>query len=73
LTYAAPLLATIEYIDGTTYSQKVEQIGSIPIMLGCSKCVLVGKTHEELAAMKECPYDPRGYFIVKGYEKVILI
>jgi DNA-directed RNA polymerase III subunit RPC2 len=29
--------------------------------------------HEQLARAKECPYDPRGYFIVKGVEKVILI
>lgn len=30
--------------------------------------------HQELASVaKECPYDPRGYFIVKGVEKVILI
>ena len=26
-----------------------------------------------LAAFKECPYDPKGYFIIKGVEKVILI
>jgi DNA-directed RNA polymerase III subunit RPC2 len=23
--------------------------------------------------VKECPYDPRGYFIIKGVEKVHLI
>lgn len=45
----------------------------IPIMLGSSNCHLTGKTHKELAVMQECPYDPKGYFIVKGTEKVILI
>lgn len=35
-----------------------------------SKCVLTGKSESELADMKECPYDPGGYFVVKGVEKV---
>jgi DNA-directed RNA polymerase III subunit RPC2 len=34
---------------------------------------LAGKSHEDLAKIKECPYDPRGYFIVKGVEKALLI
>ncbi len=42
-------------------------------MLGCSKCHLVGQSEKELAYLKECPYDPRGYFIVNGTEKVLLI
>ena len=42
-------------------------------MLRSSKCLLNGKTERELAAMKECPQDPGGYFIVKGVEKAILI
>lgn len=42
-------------------------------MLRSSKCLLRGKSERELAQMKECPYDPGGYFIVKGVEKVILI
>jgi DNA-directed RNA polymerase III subunit RPC2 len=42
-------------------------------MLKSEKCVLTGKTDSELAAMKECMYDPGGYFVVKGTEKVILM
>lgn len=38
-----------------------------------SKCVLRDKDETELAALKECPYDPGGYFIIKGVEKVILM
>ena len=30
-------------------------------------------TDEKLADIQECPYDPRGYFIIKGVEKVLLI
>ena len=42
-------------------------------MLGSSRCHLLGKTEKDLAIMKECPYDPKGYFIIKGVEKVIII
>ena len=42
-------------------------------MLGSSHCHLVGKSIKDLAENNECPYDPKGYFIVKGVEKVILI
>jgi DNA-directed RNA polymerase III subunit RPC2 len=45
----------------------------MPMMLGASNCWLSNKTEEELSRIKECPYDPRGYFIVKGVEKVIVI
>ena len=31
------------------------------------------QTEEELAKVQECPYDPGGYFIVRGSEKVVLI
>ncbi len=48
-------------------------IGKMPIMLGSSNCWLRNKTLDELAQIKECPYDPRGYFITKGEEKVVLI
>lgn len=37
------------------------------------RCVLTGKSEEELAWVGECPLDPGGYFVVKGTEKVILI
>jgi len=49
------------------------QIGRIPIMLRSSKCILTGKTDEQQTELKECMYDPGGYFIVKGVEKVILM
>lgn len=42
----------------------------MPIMLRSSNCVLSNKSHGELAKLNECPYDPGGYFIVKGTEKV---
>ena len=74
LTYSAPITVDVEYTKGDRIIMKPNiLIGRMPIMLGSSNCWLHGKTHEELAAIKECPYDPRGYFIIKGVEKVVLI
>ena len=75
LTYSAPILVDISYtIDGNTEIIKNNiEIGKLPIMLGSNNCILKDKNSEELSAMKECPYDPRGYFIINGVEKVILI
>uniref|UniRef100_A0A1I8GRJ3 DNA-directed RNA polymerase subunit beta n=1 Tax=Macrostomum lignano TaxID=282301 RepID=A0A1I8GRJ3_9PLAT len=74
LTYAAPLLVDIAYIRG---DQRVNMdrvpIGSIPIMLRSSNCLLTGKTPNELTRLRECPLDPGGYFIIRGTEKVILL
>jgi DNA-directed RNA polymerase III subunit RPC2 len=49
------------------------QIGRIPIMLRSEKCVLNGMSDEDQCKVKECKYDPGGYFVVKGVEKVILM
>jgi DNA-directed RNA polymerase III subunit RPC2 len=74
LTYSAPICVDIEYTrDGRVIHKPNVQIGKMPIMLGSSNCVLTGKNKEQLAKLNECPYDPRGYFIIKGVEKVILI
>ena len=74
LTYSAPILVDIEYSSGgQIISQRDVEIGMMPVMLGSSHCVLTGKSFRDLAHVKECPYDPLGYFVVKGTEKVILI
>jgi DNA-directed RNA polymerase III subunit RPC2 len=78
LTYSAPILVDVEQysgIHGGNTVQKIKKvpIGSMPIMLGSSNCWLSGKSHEELAKIHECPYDPKGYFIIRGSEKVVLI
>ena len=74
MSYSAAITVDVEYTKGNM--RRVErdiEIGRMPIMLGSSSCWLDGMSHEELARKNECPYDPRGYFIVKGVEKVILI
>lgn len=60
-------------IDGVIERKTDVNIGRMPIMLGSSHCWLQGKTDSELSMLKECPYDPRGYFIINGSEKVLLI
>jgi DNA-directed RNA polymerase III subunit RPC2 len=73
-TYSAPIYVNVRYTRGRQIVVKKKlMIGRMPIMLRSQKCVLYGKSERELAAMKECPHDPGGYFIVKGVEKVILI
>jgi DNA-directed RNA polymerase III subunit RPC2 len=72
-TYSAPIFVDIRhYYDKKVVSDSVE-IGRIPIMLRSDRCVLTGKLEAELEKLKECMYDPGGYFIVKGVEKVILM
>ena len=74
LTYSAPIFVDIKYTLGNQImSKRGLRIGQIPIMLHSSKCVLRGKSPAELAKMQECLYDPGGYFIVRGAEKVLLM
>ena len=74
LTYGAPIIVDISYTRERTIMKKTGvRIGQMPIMLGSSNCHLNQKNDQELAKIGECPYDPRGYFIIRGVEKVILI
>lgn len=77
-TYMGDIKVDIEYLrrEGTTKTVAVEKditIGKMPIMLRSRKCNLFGRSPEELVAMRECPLDPGGYFVVKGTERVCLV
>jgi hypothetical protein len=73
-TYSAPIYVNVRFTRGRQIVVKRNVvIGRMPIMLRSQKCMLRDQTEDQLAAMKECPYDPGGYFIIKGVEKVILI
>jgi DNA-directed RNA polymerase III subunit RPC2 len=73
-TYSAPIYVNVRYTRGRQIVVKRQvMIGRMPIMLRSKKCMLTNKTERQLAAMKECPHDPGGYFVCKGVEKVILI
>eukprot|EP00668_Euglena_longa_P033150 GGOE01042677.1.p1 GENE.GGOE01042677.1~~GGOE01042677.1.p1 ORF type:complete len:1135 (-),score=406.12 GGOE01042677.1:113-3463(-) len=78
LTYAGAIKVDVEFTklgkDGNQRFTKTGQtIGKLPMMLKCNKCHLYNKNFEELAKLRECPYDPGGYFIVKGVEKAFLM
>lgn len=74
ISYCAPITVSIEYTRGqqrVVHNELV--IGRMPIMLRSRNCVLYNKNFAELIKVKECPYDPGGYFVINGSEKVILI
>ena len=73
ITYAAPLFLKVEtQIDGKKESFDVE-IAKMPIMLKSNNCILFGKNKDELIEVGEDPYEPGGYFIVNGTEKVVVM
>ena len=75
ITYAAPLyLHVTVYVDGEERRRERVFIGMLPIMVRSSKCVLSRvNSEEELVKLGEDPYDPGGYFIVNGSERVIVM
>jgi DNA-directed RNA polymerase III subunit RPC2 len=73
-TYSAPIYVNVRYTRGHQIVVKRNVIvGRMPIMLRSKNCVLRDKTEDEQVSLKECCFDPGGYFIIKGVEKVILI
>ena len=49
-------------------------LGLIPVMVGSDYCNLIRRKIDERAkyALRECPYDEGGYFIIKGTSKVLI-
>lgn len=73
LTYSAPVFVDVRYTRGdTVVDRKKLHVGRIPIMLRSALCTLTGKRPAQLIALSECPYDPGGYFVIKGTERVVL-
>ncbi len=73
LTYSAPI--TLELIverDGIREEPVKAEIGMLPIMVRSERCWLHGMSEEEMVEMGEDPYDPGGYFIINGTERVIV-
>ena len=58
----------------TEYSKTLNNIyiGRIPIMLGSDYCNLKKTHHDAVVNKQECKYDPMGYFIISGNEKVLI-
>lgn len=68
------------YYQGEDFSQKKEKIqvlknikiGSLPVMVKSSLCVLTQMAHMSHHETNECKMDPGGYFIINGSEKTVI-
>ncbi|EGR34802.1 DNA-directed polymerase III polypeptide B, putative [Ichthyophthirius multifiliis] len=74
LAYTANILVDCKL----TFGGEIEiieniNIGKLPIMVGSSRCIIGSCDKKDVYKLDECPRDPRGYFIIKGVEKVFLI
>jgi DNA-directed RNA polymerase subunit B len=73
LTYKSPMYLEMSYVrNGREGPIEFIHIGDIPVMLKSKLCPLYKYTRDELISIGEDPYDPGGYFIVNGSERVIV-
>ncbi len=73
LTYSVPLqVEIIPEGNGVAGEAIWTEIGSIPLMVRSERCILSGLSNDELVEVGEDPYDPGGYFIINGTERVLM-
>jgi len=83
LTYAVQISADVHVVteviheDGITERSEVTvpsvNIGKLPIMVRSKACVLTSmQAMADVPSKHECRYDPGGYFIINGNEKVVI-
>ena len=73
VSYVAPLMLEANVIeDGKTLESRFIHIGDIPVMVKSESCILRSFTEQKLIDYAEDPYDPGGYFIINGSERVIV-
>ena len=73
LSYSAPIFMEIStHIDGAQRESFTTQIGKLPVMIGSKYCHLSAMSPEEKMKSGEDPYDPGGYFILNGNERVLI-
>ena len=74
ISYMAPIFVRMRLvIDGEVIHEENMKIGEIPVMVKSKIDPLSRMSYEELIEAGEDPYDPGGYFIINGSEKVIVI
>lgn len=73
LSYSAPLYITLNTLIGSQKDEFEIQIAKIPIMMKSNYCILKNKTEDELIGLGEDPFEPGGYFIINGTEKVVVM
>jgi len=73
VSYIAPLMLEANVIeDGKTLESRFIHIGDIPVMVKSDACILRNFSEQKLIDYAEDPYDPGGYFIINGSERVIV-
>ncbi|HLC62947.1 MAG TPA: DNA-directed RNA polymerase subunit B'' [Candidatus Nanoarchaeia archaeon] len=73
LTYSTPIYLGIStFVDGVERESFNALIGKMPVMLKSKYCHLSGLDKKSLAEHYEDPYDPGGYFILNGNERVLI-
>ena len=73
VSYVAPLQMEASVVeDGKTLESKPIHIGDIPVMVKSNACILRSFSEQKLIDHGEDPYDPGGYFIINGSERVIV-
>ena len=73
VSYVAPLMMVASVIeDGKTLESKPLHIGDIPVMVKSDGCILRNFSEQKLIDHAEDPFDPGGYFIINGSERVIV-
>ena len=73
LAYSAPihLEMTVEE-NGVAREVQKHHIGDIPIMIRSAKCETSKMAEKQMIEKGEDPFDPGGYFIVNGSERIIV-
>jgi len=73
ITYAAPMYLEISLVENGIESTKERvYIGDLPVMVKSKLDPYGSLSTEELVKINEDPYDPGGYFIINGTEKVLV-
>lgn len=77
MSYSADIHVDIVEKSGGVNGDEISSIkniciGSLPVLIGSRLCRLSGKTDRELMLLGEDPKDIKGYFVVKGVEKIAI-
>jgi len=73
LTYSAPVFLEITIKQGGQIESHDVEIGRVPIIVKSKVCNTFGMSKEELEKDYIDPYDPGGYFVINGNERVIVM
>lgn len=74
LTYAAPMyIEMTPVLNGIESNTTFVNFGDLPVMVKSKICPLSTMSMEELIEIGEDPYDPGGYFIINGTERILVL